>query len=181
VWPAADSPAAGSVAAEWRSLSAASPEPGGCDEVVVVVMQRFLRDLPAGSARLQTGIVNWNGSYRSFAITPANPHAAQFSGAAVGDTLYLTVGEAACLEIRASGGSLIPGAALEEELRALWRAIVAGGFKEELCYNRAGKLIHSRARMRIAGKTVTLGYRPPFPRIEFPGGRRIDIQYQPYI
>lgn len=107
-------------------------------------LEALVGALPEGVGHLSVGRVpghpEWPEPY--FEIVPRNPKAASVKGAPVADDLDLTVGNS-WREFYgfARGGTVVPGATWQEELRGIWLAVIAGRLTEQLTLDSEGKVI----------------------------------------
>jgi len=145
-------------------------------------LEALVGDLPEGVARLSIGHVpdhpEWPEPY--FEIIPRNPQAASIKGNAVATDLDLTVGNS-WREFYgfARGGTLVPGAAWQEELRRIWLAVTAGRLTEQLSLNSQGEVIGWDSKLVLDGGELI-----------FRNGRRAEhlfgrprlktVTYEPY-
>lgn len=145
-------------------------------------LEALVRVLPEGVAHLSVGRVpghpEWPEPY--FEIVPRNPKAASVKGAPVADDLDLTVGNS-WREFYgfARGGTIVPGATWQEELRRIWLAVVAGRLTERLTVDSQGKVIGWDSKLVLNGEELI-----------FRNGRRAErlfgrpilktVTYEPY-
>src|SRR2546429_27068 len=165
-------------------LSGETPKPlPGFQTDLIQELEGFVRALPDGVAHLWLGRVpahpEWPEPY--FEIIPNNPKAALLKGAAVGTDLDLTVGHS-WREFYgfARGGTVGQGATLQEELRWIWLAVIAGRLTERLSLDSHGKVIGWDSKLVVNGNDLV-----------FRNGRRTErlfgrenvktVIYEPYV
>jgi hypothetical protein len=73
---------------------------------------------------------------------PTNPDAAELSGCAVNNDLYLGIGpvEQEYIDF-ARGGTIAPTFTWQEDLNWILRAVIAGGFSQKQSLDRQGRVI----------------------------------------
>ena len=145
-------------------------------------LEALVGALPEGVAHLSVGRVprhpEWPEPY--FEIIPRNPQAASVKGAPVADDLDLTVANS-WREFYgfARGGTILPGATWQEELRRIWLAVVAGRLTERLTLDSQGGVIGWDSKLVLNGGELI-----------FRNGRRAErlfgrpilktVTYEPY-
>ena len=146
-------------------------------------LEALVGALPDGVARLSIGSVpghpEWPEPY--FEIIPKNPDAAPIKGTAVATDLHLTVGNS-WREFYgfARGGTIVPGAMWQDELRRIWLAVVAGRLTELLSLDSRGNVIGWDSRLDLDGQELI--FRNGRRAERFLGrARRKTVSYEPYI
>jgi len=145
-------------------------------------LQTLVGALPEGMAHLTIGRVpdhpEWPEPY--FEITPRNPQAAPLKGAAVATDLHLTVANS-WREFYgfARGGTIVPGATWQEELRRIWLAVIAGRLTERLVLDSRGEVIGWDSKLVLNGQEVI--FRNGRRAERFFGRARLKtVAYEPY-
>ncbi len=134
-----------------------SPSPG-FETDLIRELEGLVAALPVDAARLRIGRVpdhpEWPEPY--FEVIPKNPNAAPLTGAAVATDLNLAVGKGGWREFYgfARGGTIVPKATWQEELRWIWLAVVGGGFTQRLYLDSRGELIGWMTKLVVNGKEV---------------------------
>ena len=134
-------------------------------------LETLVEALPEGVAHLSVGHVpdhpEWLEPY--FEIVPRNPKAAPLKGTAVATDLHLTVGNS-WREFYgfARGGTIVPGATWQEELRKIWLAVIAGQLTEQLTLDSQGKVIGWDSKLVLNGREII-----------FRNGRRAESLFGP--
>ncbi len=138
-----------------------SPIPG-LETKIVALIQQLVADLPTGAAELSLqrvpGHPEWPNPY--FAVSPRNPKAAAFKGVVVENDLELTIGKFAAREFPgfARGAAILKGLGPEEEFRWIWQSVIAGGFTEDVYYNRRGKMVAAISKVPVENVVLTFSY-----------------------
>jgi len=78
------------------------------------------------------------------------------------------------------GGKTVPGSAWAEELRAIWQAVIAGGFVERRYLNSRGEVIGGATKLLVNGQELVL---QSGRRAERLFGKSIvqDVRYESYL
>lgn len=145
-------------------------------------LEVFVGALPEGVARLSIGRVpghpEWPDPY--FEIIPRNPKAAPIKGTAVATDLDLTVGYS-WREFYgfARGGTIVPGATWQEELRAIWLAVIAGRLTERLTLDSRGEVIGWDSKLVLNGKELIFRNGRRAERL-FARAKQKTVIYEPY-
>lgn len=132
------------------------PSPG-FETDVLRELEALVLELRPGATRLRIGRVpshpEWPELY--FEVMPTNPKAARFEGIAVGRDLDLTIGHS-WREFYgfARGGTIVRGAAWQEEFRWIWQAVIAGGFVERRFLDCRGNVIAWDSKLVVNGKAI---------------------------
>lgn len=160
-----------------------NPSPGFETEIISEIKD-LVATLPTGTVELRISRVpkhpEWPEPY--FEIIPDNRNAAPLKGTAVATDLNLTVGHS-WREFYgfAKGGTIIRGATWQEELRHIWRAIVAGSLTERLTLDSSGKIIAWDSTLVVDDKAVV--FRNGRRRGFLGRGREKEetVTYEPYL
>lgn len=127
--------------------------------------------LPKGAAQLSVGRLpghpEWAEPY--FEITPRNPRAASVKGVGVAADLELTIGNS-WREFYgfARGGTIVPGATWQGELRSICLAVAAGRMTEHVSLDSKGNVIGWNSKLVLDGKNLI-----------FRNGRRAESFFGP--
>lgn len=132
------------------------------------------------NARLETTRKDIMGA-PGFKVFPNNENAAPFSGYLEVYDLNLKIGRFARYEIYGfgRGGKVISRMSWQKELRWIWEAIMAGGFREHLIYDSDGKVVSSIVRISVPGRNMVFAYGGLISRLR--GGIEKTITYEPYL
>jgi hypothetical protein len=124
------------------------------------------------------GHPEWPEPY--FEIIPRNPQAASVKGAPVADDLDLTVANS-WREFYgfARGGTILPGATWQEELRRILLAIVAGRLTEKLTLDSRGEVIGWDSKLKLNGEELIFRNGRRAERL-FGRARVKTVIYEPY-
>lgn len=147
---------------------------------VVEQLQLLIAALPAGSASLRVLPESPEWSCRYFEVIPANDRAAKLTTGVVLDDLHLAIGEVEREFIGfRRGGTIVPGWTWLDDLRWIWRVVIAGGFSQQQYLDREGNVIGGASILRLEGITY-----------DFRGGRVAEtlfgerncrtVSYEPY-
>lgn len=164
------------------SPSEASQLPPEFQRDLIRELEALVAALPEGVAHLSIGCVpghpEWPEPY--FEIIPRNPEAAPIKGTAVATDLHLTVGNS-WREFYgfARGGTIVPEATWQDELRRIWLAVIAGRLTEQLTLDSQGEVIGWDSKLVLNGRELI-----------FRNGRRAEsffgpaksktVTYEPY-
>lgn len=145
-------------------------------------LEALVGALPEGVAHLSIGRVpghpEWPEPY--FEIIPRNPQAAPVKGTAVATDLDLTVGNS-WREFYgfARGGTIVPGATWQEELRRIWLAVIAGRLTEQLALDSQGEVIGWDSKLVLNGRELIFRNGRRAERL-FGPARLKTVTYEPY-
>jgi len=146
-------------------------------------LEALVGTLPEGVAHLSIGRVpghpEWPEPY--FEIMPRNLQAAPMKGNAVATDLHLTVGNS-WREFYgfARGGTVMPGATWQEELRSIWLAVIAGQLKEQLTLDSKGEVIGWDSKLELNGAELIFRNGRRAERL-FGRPRVKTVTYEPYV
>jgi hypothetical protein len=159
-----------------------SPVPG-LETKIIALLQQLFKQLPTGAAELLLSRVpghpEWPNPY--FEVRPRNARAARFSGVIIETDLDLTIGKFATREFPgfARGGTLVKGLTAEEEFQSIWRTVTAGGFAEQVYYDRHGKVAKTTATILVENIALTFGYGGGFMS-NLIKRKKETVLYEPY-
>ena len=138
-------------------------------------------DLLTGIARLEARRKDTMGA-PGFSVFPSNENAAPFSGYLEAYDLILEVGRFARYEIYGfgKGGKVVARMSWQEELRAIWQAIMAGGFRGHLVCDSDGNVVSSKVRISVHGRDMVLSYGGRLIS-RFRGRNEKTITYESYL
>ena len=151
---------------------------------VMQELEGLVRSLPSGTACLKIGRLGPEprSPEPEFDVIPSNPNAAGIGGYAVADDLNLAIGHAEQEFFGfGRGGTVVPGAAWQDELRWIWEVVIAGGFTQCHYFDRHGRIIAGYSKIKVKSTELVFhsGHRERF----FGRGytRVGEVTYEPYI
>jgi hypothetical protein len=174
-----------SLGEEFEKLQDLPPNPRpGFESDIISAVKAFVARLPTGTAELTVSRVPSHAEWPEphFAVTPRNPKAAPFAGTAVVTDLNLTVGHS-WREFYgfARGGTVMPRATWQDELRLILEAIIAGQFTECLSLDATGAVVAWDSKLIVDGKEVVFrnGRRRKLGAHDEPRGE--TVTYESYV
>lgn len=148
---------------------------------LVRLLEALVGALPEGVAHLSVGRVPGHPEWpEAFEIIPRNPQAAPVKGTAVATDLHLTVGNSRREFYGfARGGTIVPGATWQEELRRIWLAVITGRLTEGLTLDSRGEVIGWDSKLVLNGRELIFRNGRRAERL-FGPARLKTVAYEPY-